>query len=78
MATVLVDWKPVQLFSSFSHLVMVTCYILVSIRKWGKETFDHLHALSHSPEAGLLQIFQASGYDLYKQHRPVHLHSVLL
>jgi len=40
-------------------------------RKWGKETFDHLHALSCSTEGGVLRIFQATGYDLYKQPRPV-------
>ena len=44
-------------------------------RKWGKETFDHLHALSCSADGGVLQIYQVSGYDLYCQPKPVHLHS---
>jgi len=46
------------------------------VRKWGKETFDHLNALACSVEGGALQIFHATGYDLYKWPRPVRLQSV--
>lgn len=53
-------WRPFLLTGMSDELVW----------KWGKETFDHLHALSCSAEGGVLQIFQATGYDLYKQFIP--------
>jgi len=52
--------------------VLFRCIVYMLLcRKWGKETFDHLQALSCSADGGILQIFPASGYDLYKQWQPV-------
>lgn len=40
------------------------------VSKWGRETFQHLLALSRTPEGGKLGIFQAFGYDIYKKYHP--------
>jgi glycine/D-amino acid oxidase-like deaminating enzyme len=40
------------------------------IWKWGKETFEHLNAISSTPEGGSLGVFQCSGYDIFRSTQP--------